>query len=529
MHYPADSSAPGGSSGGSTGTTGATGPSNAAGARHIIASSRRYSDISLDSTTLETFITRQQLNDTLATGLRSFYNSRDFQFAWFARDGMTEQASSFRSLYDYSKDSSTNRKWLDRKLDSLMSSDSLSPSAEDPGIVRTELLMTWRFINYLTDRYPDKKERDIALTTFVPSEKQYPLTMAQALADNDKGEDATANPWYLQLKTKLKDYLALARSGDWKPLPVPRKKYIHRRQDSLVVQVRERLHQMAYLDKVDSSARYDTALRKAIRNFQNDHGLMPDGNIGPATVKKLNTPIPDLIRQILVNLERMRWLPPRPAGQLILINIPEFSLHVLDDQHKVFDMKIIVGKEGHNTILFAGSLNQLIFNPYWNIPSSIVKKEILPHLKKDKDYLKKNDMEITGYVDGMPVIRQLPGEKNELGKIKFLFPNSFHIYLHDTPHKGLFNETKRAYSHGCIRLENARRLADYLLQSMPAWTKEKVDSVLNSGKEFPVRLQTPVPVLLCYFTIWVGEKDKCRFREDIYGHDARLAARLFEP
>jgi murein L,D-transpeptidase YcbB/YkuD len=226
----------------------------------------------------------------------------------------------------------------------------------------------------------------------------------------------------------------------------------------------------------------------------------------------------------------MIWMPPadeEDKAKLILVNIPEFVLHVMERRHKVFDMNIVVGKEGHSTVLFSGMLDRISFNPYWNIPRSIVVKEILPEMGKHKDYLKEHDMEITGEKEGIPEIRQLPGEKNELGKIKFLFPNSFNIYLHDSPHKELFSMTQRAYSHGCIRVADAKKLALYLLQSMPEWGEQKVDSILATEKELTVKLQQPVAVLICYFTCWKSEQPALEFRKDIYGHDKRLAKMLF--
>jgi len=241
----------------------------------------------------------------------------------------------------------------------------------------------------------------------------------------------------------------------------------------------------------------------------------------------MNEPFGKELQKILVNLERMRWMPSRPKEEWILVNIPEFRLHMMKGKDQVFDMDIVVGKEGHSTVMFAGDLDQIVFSPYWNLPPSIVKKEILPHLKKDKYYLANNEMEITGEKEGLPVIRQLPGGKNELGKIKFLFPNSFNIYFHDTPHKGLFSEDKRAFSHGCIRLAEPEKLAAYLLQPMPEWTTEKVDKAMSSGKEKLVNLPQPVTVLIGYYTAWANDAGTLEFRDDIYGHDGKLAAKLF--
>jgi L,D-transpeptidase YcbB len=179
--------------------------------------------------------------------------------------------------------------------------------------------------------------------------------------------------------------------------------------------------------------------------------------------------------------------------------------------------------------MFSGSLNQVVFSPYWNVPENIVKKEILPSIEKNSYYLAENNMEITGEEEGVPVIRQLPGDKNQLGKIKFLFPNSFNIYFHDTPYKDLFNRDKRAFSHGCIRLREPVKLAEYLLVNQPQWTPEKIDSAMNSGKEKYVRVKDPVPVLIYYYTAWVDGNKQLQFRDDIYGHDEKLGRKLFMP
>lgn len=478
-----------------------------------------YSDLFLDSSTLGSFITHQKLNDTLSRQFRNFYNHRNFQFAWFAGDGLTEQALAFSSLYNYSRDSSTHRKWLDEQLDSLQKLDTLTAEAKDPGILKTELQLTWRFINYLNNRYAGQQERDTALLNFIPIRKRDPLEMAKAILSEEK--DKTMNPWYDDLKSQLQRYVAMAADTSLKPL----KKGPH-----LITQIKHFLIQTDYLPAADTSARLDDDLKKAILTFQATHGLKPDGKIGSSLIHELNIPAITRVRQILVNLQRMIWMPPadeEDKAKLILVNIPEFVLHVMERRHKVFDMNIVVGKEGHSTVLFSGMLDRISFNPYWNIPRSIVVKEILPEMGKHKDYLKEHDMEITGEKEGIPEIRQLPGEKNELGKIKFLFPNSFNIYLHDSPHKELFSMTQRAYSHGCIRVADAKKLALYLLQSMPEWGEQKVDSILATEKELTVKLQQPVAVLICYFTCWKSEQPALEFRKDIYGHDKRLAKMLF--
>ena len=190
-------------------------------------------------------------------------------------------------------------------------------------------------------------------------------------------------------------------------------------------------------------------------------------------------------------------------------------------------MKIVVGKEGHNTMMFTKTLNQIVFSPYWNVPPSIVEKELLPEMAKNPNYLAKENMEIIGESDGIPEIRQLPGEKNALGKVKFLFPNSYNIYFHDTPAKSLFEKNKRAFSHGCIRLNEPEKMAQYLLQNDPSWDETKITEAMNAEKEQYVKLKEPVAVFITYYTAWVDEEGKLNFRDDIYSHDQKITQKMF--
>jgi murein L,D-transpeptidase YcbB/YkuD len=214
-------------------------------------------------------------------------------------------------------------------------------------------------------------------------------------------------------------------------------------------------------------------------------------------------------------------------GKLIMVNIPEFVLHVFEGKNKVFDMNVVVGKEGHNTTIFTGNLNQVVFSPYWNVTANIVKNEILPAMKKDPNYLSRNNMEQVGISNGLPTIRQLPGPQNSLGKVKFLFPNSFDIYFHDTPSKNLFNSDRRAYSHGCIRLSDPSKMAAYVLQDQKEWTPERIDEAMNSGQEQYVKVKNPIPVLITYYTAWVDEAGVLNFRDDIYKHDVNVLKKMF--
>lgn len=245
-------------------------------------------------------------------------------------------------------------------------------------------------------------------------------------------------------------------------------------------------------------------------------------------IADLNIPVEERLQQILINMNRMRWIPTETnyTGRAILVNIPEFKLHMYENGKPVWDMDVIVGKEVHGTTLFSGNLNTIVFSPYWNIPTSIVRNEILPKMKKNSNYLARNNMEIVSE-GNIPTIRQKPRASNSLGRVKFLFPNSHNIYMHDSPAKSLFNTDKRTYSHGCIRLKEPAKMAQYLLSDTAKWNAEKVKEAMNANSEKFVRLKESVPVMITYFTAWVSGEDGMNFREDIYGHDERAAAKMF--
>jgi murein L,D-transpeptidase YcbB/YkuD len=354
--------------------------------------------------------------------------------------------------------------------------------------------------------------------------------MAEAVLSGKDNQKIVANSWYPAMRERLKEYLSYTRKGGWAVLPPlggKNKKIKPGISNPYIALVKKRLQQTGQFTESDTSMTYTAALEASVKKVQATHGLKPDGIITSALIDELNIPAAARLQQLLVNMERMRWMPATTKGKLILVNIPEFILHARDGSDTAFNMNIVAGKEGHSTVMFSGSLNQIVFSPYWNLPQSIVEKEVLPGMEKNNNYLEAHDMEITGKEDGIPVIRQLPGEKNELGKVKFLFPNSFNIYFHDTPHKELFSRTNRAFSHGCIRLGDPKKMAQFLLQDQQKWTSEKIDSAMNSGKEQFVQVKEPVPVLIYYYTTWVDDAGNLQWRKDIYGHDGKMARKLF--
>jgi murein L,D-transpeptidase YcbB/YkuD len=478
---------------------------------------------------------QNQVPDTITRRVRSFYNTRNYQFAWFSSEGFTEQAFGFWNLLDhyttYSDDTTLTDKSLKKRIDNLMLEEKLSVSASNKSYVNTELQLTVLFLKYSLKNFQKGYVKRKELERFIPRKKQDVLYLADSLLtkkhkDNKYFEDI--NEPYRKLKEQLNKYTDIARKGGWPMVTATGKKPLKEGISSPdVVAIKRHLFLTGDLTVNDTSDRYNDTLTLAVKNFQQRFGLQETGTVNSETIKELNVPAIERVKQLVINMERMRWMPSQPEGKLILVNIPEFVLHVMENGKKVFDMRIVVGKEGHNTMMFTKTLNQIVFSPYWNVPPSIVQKEILPEMAKDPAYLEKQNMEIIGEVDGIPEIRQLPGEKNSLGKVKFLFPNSYNIYFHDTPAKSLFEKNKRAYSHGCIRLNEPEKMAQYLLQNDPSWDDFKIMEAMNAGKERYVKLKEPVEVFITYYTAWVDENGRLNFREDIYDHDEKIESKMF--
>jgi len=297
--------------------------------------------------------------------------------------------------------------------------------------------------------------------------------------------------------------------------------------------------------------RYDGALVDAVRRFQDRHGLEPDGVIGSATLAELEVPFAARVRQIELSLERLRWLPDFPSSALIAVNIPSFRLWAFTDASEdaaaQLSMPVIVGHAAaeHKTPVFIGEMRYVEFSPYWNIPPGIQRAEIVPRLARDPSYWEREGLEavpvgsrgdprtvldaatLDGLASGALRARQRPGPNNALGSVKFALPNTLDIYLHGTPARQLFGQTRRDFSHGCIRVEDPLALAVFVLSDQPAWTPDRIAKAMAAGKTATVRLTRPIPVVIFYTTAIVDAMGAVRFAADIYGYDRKLE-RLLE-
>jgi len=498
-----------------------------------ITEANAVSEIFLDSLQVERFIQQEALADTNAVRFRNFYNSRNYQFAWFTKYELAEQAGTFWNLYNnyiiYARDSSLANKNLSAQMALLQSGDTTyRPSASV--ITNTELQLTKQFFDYVQHAYAGKINPE-ELKWHIPRKKVDAVQLLDSLIAKKGSNLETWEPLnrqYKALKQKLLVFYDLLKSGGWDSLQLKKGKTYQKGDTGIFVRtLKERLFLSGDLAQTDSLKRFDETLKKGVQLAQKRFGLAPTGKVDAALVNKLNVPIENRIEQILINMERMRWMPEATNRNMIVANIPEYKIHVLSDTGQVFEMDVVVGKAGSNTVVFNDVLKYIVFSPYWNVPQSIVKSEIMPAMQKNPNYLDQKNMEQTGVSNGIPIIRQKPGGANSLGRVKFIFPNSYNIYFHDTPAKSLFANQKRDFSHGCIRLAEPEKLARYLLRDNPAWTDEKIREAMNAGTEKWVTLKTGVPVAITYFTAWVTADGKLNFRDDIYNHDQEMIDRLF--
>jgi murein L,D-transpeptidase YcbB/YkuD len=352
---------------------------------------------------------------------------------------------------------------------------------------------------------------------------------------------------YQRTEAALLTYLTLAAQEHSQPLPDLQKTVTSGDAYSSVQQLGERLRLLGDLPQTavadPNATTYDGPLVDAVKHFQVRHGLKSEGKLDKETLRELNVPLSTRVIQLKDSLERWRWLPADYPQSPVAVNIPGFKLRVFSEDHTIaLRMNVVVGKAlNHQTPVFAKEMKYIIFRPYWNLPVDITRAEIVPKLLRDPHYLARKGFEATdqnGHIvaagavsqamlaeikSGRLLVRQKSGPRNALGLVKFMFPNEFDVYLHSTPAPQLFNQSRRDFSHGCIRVEKPAELAAWLLQDQPKWTLENIKAAMQSGPDNQqVNLSRPVPVVIVYLTAIVEENGQVYFYNDIYGLDGAL-------
>lgn len=474
--------------------------------------------------------------------VRSLYTNYQNAPLWLDRDGLSQDRVSELANALASADSDAVRiasypiDTLARAVQTLRSSSGVTAGQ----LADVDVFMTATFAALGEDLLTGQvNPRSVSQSWFInPREEHIDSALVQTLREGPLDQAIRLirprDPVYDSLRNELMHYRELAAKGDWPT--VPKGPALKPRQ----IDSRERLTALAgrlraegYLadewtaTAADTSGaaatkvRYDSVLAGAVAQYQAHHDIGVDSMLGPETVESLNKPVTYRLGQIAANLERYRWLPRSLGSRYILVNVPAFELRAFNDGKQVLQMRVIVGADYNNraTPVFSDSMEYVIFRPYWIVPDSIAAKEIFPKAEADPDYFARNNYEMAT-IDGKRRVRQKPGTQNSLGLIKFMFPNDFNIYLHDTPQGELFEKDVRAFSHGCIRLQHPDELGQFVL----GWSADSVRREMEQGPDdHRVTLKQKIPVYIVYFTTYVRDGDRqLYFGNDLYDRDTEL-------
>jgi murein L,D-transpeptidase YcbB/YkuD len=415
-----------------------------------------------------------------------------------------------------------------------------------------DVWLTYLYLKYasdLADGLSDLARAD-AKWQIRPEKFDPAASLEDALARNRIEESLREltpdNPQYLALRRVLAEYRTQAAGGGWPTVPANLRLAPGQKSRNVAL-IAQRLSASGDYKgpaiNTGATATYSTDLQEAVKRFQRRHGVTDDGIVSAPVVAEMNVPIDRRISQITLNLERWRWLPRDLGERHIVVNIPEYRLEVWERNQVPLAMRVVVGKQDTQTPIFNDVMTHLVFSPYWNVPPNIAEGETLPEILKDPGFLDRNSMEVLdsdgNLIDPRSIdladparyrFRQRPGAHNSLGLVKFMFPNQYNVYLHDTPTDSLFARASRSFSHGCVRLENPMALAEYVLRDQPEWTRERIEEAMNAEQERTVKLRSAIPVYLGYFTARVSADGIMQFRRDVYDIDRRqtilLADRL---
>jgi len=475
----------------------------------------------------------------------TFYEDRDFKPVWTRDSGVKGKGKALLKALQNAREHGLDPEFYDT---TAIAERITSTNPEVLG--ELDILMSLAFSAFATDLSKGRLEpTEVAKGIYIKPYSSGAVTLI------DKAEQAdnlaplldrmvSKSPRYQRLKEALAKYRALAEKGDW-PTVAKGKPLKSGMDDPRVPVLRQRLAASGDLKSNDTpdSTIYDETLIAAVKAFQIRHGSKPDGVVGPNTLKALNVPLSYRIKQMVINLERRRWMKDDFGKRYVFVNLADQFLKLvdtIDDREKtIFGARVVVGKPYLNTPIFSDQMEYLVINPFWNVPASLANREFLSKLRKDPGYLKKKNIRILSSgreIDPYSInwqslsripyrLRQDTGGNNALGRIKFMFPNRFSIYIHDTPAKNLFSRDKRFFSAGCVRVQNPVRLASILLKAQ-GWTEKRITSQIASGKRRLVRFKNKIPVHITYLTSWVNKDGQINFRNDVYNRDKNLISAL---
>jgi murein L,D-transpeptidase YcbB/YkuD len=487
----------------------------------------------------------------------SFYSNREFREIWSSDGVLTELAYELRfeirqSKFDGLDPQEYHLGLIDTFFNTFEANKKNKVSNDLGELVDLELLLSDAFFQLAAHLERGKVNPALLKSTWEiarkPQKVNYGDLLSVSLASGEIRRNLeTIYPKFTSYKRgreviRQLDEKSKVDSLNWKPIKIDKTIKVGESNNSIPV-IRQRLQFWGYMGhyETENPKVYDSLLFEGVKEFQRKNGMEPDGALGKNSIAGINNSPNVFLDRAAVNMERLRWLPDTlKEAEIILVNIANYRLDYIYKLDTLFSSKVIVGKQYHATPIFSAAMSYIVFSPYWNIPNSIARNEIIPAIRKNPDYLRQKNMEVVTF-SGQPVdpstinwsnksfpymIRQRPGGSNSLGLVKFMFPNRFSVYIHDTPTRALFDREDRALSHGCIRLQNPTEFAKILLSDMPEWTDERINQAMNQKSERIVNLNRKIPVALVYLTFWADSKGQAHFRQDIYNRDAEILTLL---
>ncbi|MEM9581990.1 MAG: L,D-transpeptidase family protein [Pseudomonadota bacterium] len=473
--------------------------------------------------------------------IAAFYRGRNFK-PIFVSNGDGRRRAALLKAFGGAQDHGLPTARYD--IDEMKSLFKAAKTPADRGKVEVEAAR--RFLTYADDLRSgvlNPRQIDSSIVIDVPRYDRQ-ATLDAFARSNPAGflkKLAPSKPEYVRLQKEKRRLEKLLGKGGW-GAPVAAKSLKPGQSGAAVVQLRNRMIRMGYLRKTAAQS-YDAALQSAVQKFQVAHGLAPDGVAGAGTISEINKDVQDRLGQVLVALERNRWTPKPLEKKHVWVNLPDFHVDIIEKGKSTFRSRVVIGKQtsDRKTPEFSDTMEFMVINPSWYVPRSIVTKEYLPLLKRNRNA--QGQLQILGS-NGRPInranidfskynernfpfsMKQPPSQRNALGLVKFMFPNKYNIYLHDTPSKNLFGREVRAYSHGCVRVHKPFEFAYALLAAQERDAEGYFQKILRTGSERRVDLQEPLPVHLAYYTAWVDAKGRANYRRDVYGRDGRILSAL---
>jgi murein L,D-transpeptidase YcbB/YkuD len=481
----------------------------------------------------------------LSSELKAFYANRSYEAAWTDREGFLPRGRALVNALQRAQSEGLDPGQY--QLDGIHRLVERAEREYQQGLpVRDvigplDLLLTEAFIRYTSDLARGTVDPEGGGAVWeIPRGDPTDAEFLERVVGSDDLASALAElrpstPYYRHLLAAAERYAEVVRKGGWEPIPEGPAPEVGDRGER-VLGIRRRLAaegdpvEAALVARAPDPLAYDSALARAVSHFQERHGLDADGAVGSETVAAMNVTAAERLLSLRLNLDRWRWLPRDLGDRYVLVNVAGFELSVMEDDVQILRMNVVVGKDAQKTPIFQDTLEHIVFNPYWNVPDNILEQEILPLAARDPSYLARHGFQVVDHrgrsLDSRHAslgrgygLRQRPGRGNALGEVKFLFPNDHDVYLHDTPARHLFKETRRAFSHGCIRVEKPRELAEYLMRTSTSLVPESYDSLVAGNQERWIALEKGVPIYILYFTAWGDEDGTVFFYQDIYDRD----------